>query len=197
MTITPSQFRARIVHDAHADRPDEEMDFMCEIALPDREFDRIDLLCNLIETTKGWEVVADIALTDEDYLPDIWGDEDLRATWLDSLSAELIVQTDILHNGQSLVAHTTPKLCEKLGVSWDNAAKAMAGEVRMFKQWADGDVYGYIIEEGKTCGHCDHTEWEVVDSCFGFYGRDIESNGMLDNVPSDMKEVLLNAEWAN
>lgn len=191
------QFRARIVQDDDMDRPDREMDFMCEIELPDGSFTRGNHIADLICQTKAWDAVYTIADADDATLPDIWNEPAIRAQWLDALGDELIVQEATLPNGQALIAHTTPKLCEKLGVSWDNAAKAMAGEVRMFKQWADGDVYGYIIEEGTTCDHCTNTEWEVVDSCFGFYGSDIETNGMLDNVPSDMREVLRNAAWAN
>lgn len=196
MTITPSKFRARIIRDHDAARPDQEMEFMCIIELPDTLSDR-DHIADLICQTKAWDVVYTITVADDGWLPDIWDDPAIRAQWLDALSDELIVQEATLPNGQALIAHTTPKLCEKLGVSWDNAAKAMAGEVRMFKQWADGDVYGYIIEEGKTCGHCAQTKWEYVDSCGGFYGSDIGANGMLDNVPNDMEEVLLNAEWVN
>jgi hypothetical protein len=191
------QFRARIVRDDDTDRPDQEMDFMCEIGLPDDRYDRDDMIIDLIMSTSAWKLVETMCEETETDVPDLWDNGDLRDHWIESIKGEMLIKSIYLENMQPLVAHTTPKLCEKLGVSWDNAAKAMDGEVRMFWQWSAGEVYGYIIEEGTTCDHCTNTEWEVVDSCFGFYGSDIETNGMLDNVPSDMREVLRNAAWGN
>jgi hypothetical protein len=201
MTTTPPhpsrQFRARIVRDHHLDRPDQEMDFACEINLPFTLSDRDDMIISLIESTNAWKVVDEMCFVTETDLPDIWGDGDLRRWWIDAIKDEMLIKVIYLHNMQPLVADITPTRCEKLGVSWDKAWDAMTSEVRMYAQWSEGDVYGYVIEEGKTCDHCDHTVWKEVDSCYGFYGRKIEANGMLDNVPSDMKEVLLNAEWVD
>jgi hypothetical protein len=59
-------------------------------------------------------------------------------------------------------------------------------------------VYGYILEKEVTveekCPHCGevintYTTMEEVDSCWGFYGDEIESNGILDNLPYDMEFV--------
>lgn len=197
MTITPSKFRARIVHDESSDRPDQEMDFMCHIGLPDDMYDRDDMVIELIEATDAWNVVKAMCDETDTEAPDIWTSTSLRREWVEAVKDEVLIKVIYLHNMQPLVAHTTPSRCEKFGVSWDKAWDAMTAETRMYAQWAAGEVYGYVIEEGKTCGHCDHTVWEEVDSCWGFYGRKIEANGMLDNVPSDMKEVLLNAEWVN
>jgi hypothetical protein len=197
MTITPKQFRARIVHDESADRPDHEMDFVSIIELPDDLSARDDMIAYLIEITDAWKVVETMCDETGTELPDIYNNGDLRRQWIEAVKDEVLIKVIYLENMQPLVAHTTPSRCEYLGVSWDKAWDAMTGETRMYAQWAAGEVYGYVIEEGKTCGHCDHTVWEEVDSCYGFYGRNIEANGMLDNVPSDMKEVLRNAAWVN
>jgi len=53
------------------------------------------------------------------------------------------------------------------------------GEVETFSQWANGDVYGFIIKE----------DGEETDSCWGFYGMDIKTNGILDYVGDEWKEV--------
>lgn len=62
----------------------------------------------------------------------------------------------------------------------------LIGEVDTYNKYLTGDVYGYEIED----------EGVIVESCFGFYGRDIKTNGMLDNmdsndIPSDgiLKEI--------
>lgn len=191
------QFRARIVRDHHLDRPDQEMDFVSIIELPDDAHDRDDIITDLIDGTKAWEAVSIMCDETDTEVPDIWGNSEVRRQWLDAIKDEVLIKVTYLHNMQPLVAHTTPSRCEVFGVSWDKAWDALSSEVRMYAQWAAGEVYGYVIEEGKTCGHCNRTVWEEVDSCYGFYGRKIEANGMLDNVPSDMKEVLLNAEWVD
>lgn len=47
----------------------------------------------------------------------------------------------------------------------------MEAEVEEYDQWLTGDVYGYELYE--------HTEdgWNQIDSCWGFYGSDIDVNG--------------------
>ncbi len=45
----------------------------------------------------------------------------------------------------------------------EKARKYMAGEVETYSQWANGDVYGYVVED---------KEGNHLDSCWGFYGID-------------------------
>jgi hypothetical protein len=57
----------------------------------------------------------------------------------------------------------------------------LEGEVLTYDQYITGDVYGFNIEyaDGDT------------DSCGGFYGHDIEENGILDHIDSKYhKEIL-------
>lgn len=53
-------------------------------------------------------------------------------------------------------------------------AAYLKGEAAEYEAWADGDVYGYVIEEKVTWTRMDSgetmTTWEHVDSCWGFYG---------------------------
>jgi hypothetical protein len=46
--------------------------------------------------------------------------------------------------------------------------------LEVYTCWCNGEVYGYSVEDVKTlpCGHKD--EPTDVDSCFGFYGNDLE-----------------------
>lgn len=62
------------------------------------------------------------------------------------------------------------------------AEDILVGEVETFDTYIRGEVYGYIIEERETCSECGHTEWKHVDSCWGFYGRDWNENGLFDSV---------------
>lgn len=51
--------------------------------------------------------------------------------------------------------------------------KAQADE---YTAWADGDVWGYVIDREVTWHRADHEStvtmitWDTVDSCWGFYG---------------------------
>lgn len=49
------------------------------------------------------------------------------------------------------------------------------GERDEYRAWAEGDVYGYVIEREVTWRRTDvpsveMTTWELGDSCYGFYG---------------------------
>jgi len=48
-------------------------------------------------------------------------------------------------------------------------------EVKLYDQWQYGDTWGYSL---KTPAN------NVLDSCFGFFGLDLETNGMLDHLPN-------------
>ena len=50
----------------------------------------------------------------------------------------------------------------------DIARHIMRGEIKTYNQWANGEVYGYRIEE-------------LHDSCSGFYGDDHEASELLGN----------------
>ena len=63
-------------------------------------------------------------------------------------------------------------------------------EIRTYNQYLAGDIYGYVIEQKSTCPHCGHVEWETLDSCWGFYGRNPDRNGMKDSVSKDYKYLF-------
>ena len=55
----------------------------------------------------------------------------------------------------------------------EKATKNILAEVETYDLYLRGEVYGYtlITENG-----------EIEDSCWGFFGSDIETNGILDNI---------------
>lgn len=59
----------------------------------------------------------------------------------------------------------------------EQALACLRQEVKTYSQFLEGDVYGYIVE--KVGG-------EVVDSCWGFYGRD----GMADSIEKKFHHLL-------
>lgn len=67
------------------------------------------------------------------------------------------------------------------------AIEMMQGSVKTYDQYLTGDAYGFQVYQ--NIGTDDEPEWEETDnSCWGFYGSDIEESGIAENVPG-----LLNA----
>lgn len=58
--------------------------------------------------------------------------------------------------------------------------KYFKGEIQEYEYYINGQTYGYIVED---------EEGIEIDSCWGFYGSDIEKNGMLDSL-SEYKEHI-------
>jgi len=46
----------------------------------------------------------------------------------------------------------------------------LAGEIKEFSEYLEGNVYGYVIEKSNVCGACANDEPEQIDSCWGFIG---------------------------
>ena len=70
---------------------------------------------------------------------------------------------------------------ELTGETLAQAREVLLKEVATYDQYPQGDVWAYVVEEYKSCHECCRGEWEVLDSCGGFYGHDPEENGMKDN----------------
>lgn len=104
----------------------------------------------------------------------------------------------------------TPEFYKITGINQKKHKKEdLKNTFDLFENWAFGDVYGFIVEEkkefiktyedgSKEIGH----DWEFVDSCFGFYGSDWETNGMVEAIEcegygwskEEIKEILKNTE---
>lgn len=80
----------------------------------------------------------------------------------------------------------------------ERADKYLEGEMERYDQYLRGDVYGYTLTKKvvkqEKCPHCGEVirEYEddvIVDNCWGFYGYELESNGILDNIGADLHFV--------
>ena len=76
----------------------------------------------------------------------------------------------------------------------DLAEKCLLAEVATYDQYLIGDVYGFIVEKREECAKCGHSDWEHVDSCWGFYGSDVRENGMADHLGEELIELAVAAE---
>ncbi len=64
------------------------------------------------------------------------------------------------------------------------AEKHLESEVSVYNDYVSGDVYGFIVEEREG-----DNDWEHVDSCYGFYGSDVRTNGMSEHLDDDLVEL--------
>lgn len=82
--------------------------------------------------------------------------------------------------------------------NWKQRAKmCIDSEVETLDMYLQGEVYGFnltkIIIKQEKCPHCgkvikEYEDKEDVDSCWEFYGSELETNGILDNL-GDLKFV--------
>ena len=94
----------------------------------------------------------------------------------------------------------TAKGRAKCGTPLEFVEDVLTDEIKIYDQWARGDVYGYIIERRTLCepcaaidtdeddipDECPHCEIMDEDSCWGFYGLDIADW----DVPADAIDAL-------
>jgi hypothetical protein len=98
--------------------------------------------------------------------------------------------------GQVGIIYATPEKIKSEEVSEEQIRKNMESEVDVYDKFLRNDVYGFILEEDpEHCEACDRDkEPEHIDSCFGFFGTDWQSNGLAEHLPSEVLPLLNQAE---
>lgn len=76
---------------------------------------------------------------------------------------------DVWDSGLAGLIYDTPQGREECGTPAELIAEVLAAEVKVYDQWANGEVYGYVVEQHEGNGGDD---WEIVDSCGGYYDED-------------------------
>lgn len=73
-----------------------------------------------------------------------------------------------------------PEVVEKFGAT-EVKPEDLEGTANLYGWWAYGDVYGYVIEKPiEVDEDGDVTEWEEIDSCWGYYGPDHDESGLAE-----------------
>jgi len=71
--------------------------------------------------------------------------------------------------------------------------KVLRGELELYDQYLNGQVYGYVLTERKHCDCCGHDYEDEVDRVYGFYDGDKDITeyifDWLDLNPDDFEEV--------
>ena len=60
--------------------------------------------------------------------------------------------------------------------------RVLQAEIETYNQYLTGDIYSFTVED---------EDGEVLDSCAGFFGSDIKTNGILENISIEDKERVL------
>jgi hypothetical protein len=69
--------------------------------------------------------------------------------------------------------------------STERLQSIVEGEIEEYDNYLNGEFYGFLIED---------SEGEHIDSCGGFLGRDVEKNGMLENMNDEYHSLAREAE---
>lgn len=76
--------------------------------------------------------------------------------------------------------------------------ECLKSEVKVYDLFLTGDVWGYTVESVKDCESCGHeiVGDEVNDSCWGFFGDDLDFTGMKEHIDPKL-HADLEAAWEN
>ncbi len=80
----------------------------------------------------------------------------------------------------------------------DLAEKHLRCEVSTYDEYLTGNVYGFIVEETDEFDEFDELDWDncdELDSCWGFYGSDVHTNGMAKHFDDELIGFAANADF--
>jgi hypothetical protein len=55
------------------------------------------------------------------------------------------------------------------------AEEILKNEVKTYDQYLNGEVYSFVVYQLVKCDSCNHIEENVIDSCGGYFGYDIDA----------------------
>lgn len=81
--------------------------------------------------------------------------------------------------------------------------QVLKSEIDEYSEYVNGNVYAFVLEKKcespRMCGQYGENEmtadFEVVDSCGGFFGCDPFENGMSNTIPAEHHTLLRNLQW--
>lgn len=200
-------YRIRVTPDAFADSP-REWDNLGTMACWHRRYNLGDEQPECSPNEHMYRLAA-ATLPDANDLPDY--DDATDAQVATVLDAHYIRLPLYLYDHSGITMRTSAFSCPwgsgqvgfiyvrrgKEGMTDEALTEALQSEVATYAQYLEGDVYGFQLEravpftityaDGRTESDAD---WEPEDSCNGFYGRDLDVNGMTDHLPSEAAGAL-------
>ena len=70
------------------------------------------------------------------------------------------------------------------------AIEVMKGEIETYDLYLTGEVFGFTLYESDPVEDDETPNWEETDSCWGFFGDDLLTNGILDHVGQGLQEAI-------
>lgn len=154
--------RVRLVYDMNAQNPRDEFDHVANVVtLPNARHTDVDKEGGPL--AYGWRYLLDrYYLTEAAETFERWA----------RIFHGAVTMYDSSHDGAACVWYLTGEVIEREGIA--DPMACLKAERDEYRAWAEGDVWGYVIERRVTWTLMDaddemHT-WEHEESCFGFYG---------------------------
>jgi hypothetical protein len=170
---TAGKFRVRLEVDTDPQNPRQEFDHLANvITLKGQRY--IDVDKNGGPLQYGW-----------DYFADRENGVDLFIRWARMVHGVVAIEDNPIEGARSIWYLMPDKAAES---TWE-PQKVIESEIREYRSWAEGEVYGYIIERSVTWvpkdepeGEVEMSTWEEVDegSCWGFIGYDYAKEAALE-----------------
>jgi hypothetical protein len=74
--------------------------------------------------------------------------------------------------------YNVKRITKKLRQQVENVLQS---EIKTYNDYVSGNVYGFVVSEIKKCS-LDVEHKTHIDSCWGFFGTDMDQNGMWDHI---------------
>ena len=161
---------------------------------PRKDFDQVS---TIITDKNSDYVFSDVQISSEEELKEWKEQNDVVLTFplnsYEHSGMSLSISNGYPYNDQwdagqiGEVVVTRKSMKEMWGISYltkkntQMLTNAVKTEIEQLTQWLNGEVYGYQLFETKTC-NLNETHEKEIDSCWGFYGYDPETNGISDEV---------------
>jgi hypothetical protein len=81
---------------------------------------------------------------------------------------------------------------EEEKITPEKAEEYLRHEVEEYDNYLRGGYWGIVLKEKKLCPTCNHMEYEIVESLWGFFGglKDTPVSDIKSNFPEDSHELL-------
>lgn len=167
------RFRVRLVGDEDCQTPRESDSLSHVVTVPTFRYQNVDKTGGPL--ADGWDRIK--------HRPDAM---DLFERWARIFHGAVTLRDTPAGAGASAVWYVLP------GEEYPNDPTAyLECEARAYRQWADGETYGWITEEIKFWTDGDGgtlATWEEVDSCWGLIGYDYARTAALEELAHLVKD---------
>ncbi|MBD3004584.1 hypothetical protein [Streptomyces sp. 5-10] len=158
-TSRDGRYRVRLEADQEPVNPRRDYDHLAHvITVPGSRYLDVDPDGGPLQ--EGWDRIKD-----RSDAPEVF------ARWAKIFHGAVIVE-HTPHEGPRSLWYLLPEDIQEIGNTPEEALKT---EIDEYQSWAEGDVWGFIVEKSVDWTRTDdedetRTTWEMVDSCWGFIG---------------------------